>query len=155
MVNLETAITERGEPVPGKVYHFRSPASAFTALKSAGVDVVNMANNHSLDYGPVGMQDTFDAIAASKLPVIGIGHNAAEAYKPYRTVVNGQRIAILSAVDWWNQLVTVVGDRHAAGARLLDRTHPAPGCGAERAIPGRHTGRVPPLGHRGHVVRIR
>ena len=100
MVNLETAITERGDPVAGKVYHFRSPASAFTALKSAGVDVVNMANNHALDYGPVGMQDTFDAIAASKLPVIGIGHNAAEAYKPYRTVVKGQRIAILSAVDW-------------------------------------------------------
>lgn len=100
MVNLETAITERGEPVAGKVYHFRSPASSFTALKAAGVDVVNMANNHALDYGPVGMQDTFDAIAASKLPVIGIGHNAAEAYRPYRTVVKGQRIAILSALDW-------------------------------------------------------
>jgi hypothetical protein len=100
MVNLETAITDRGEPVAGKVYHFRSPASAFTALEAAGVDVVNMANNHSLDYGPVGMQDTFDAIASSKVPVIGIGHNAAEAYRPYRTVVKGQRIAILSAVDW-------------------------------------------------------
>ena len=100
MVNLETAITERGDPVAGKVYHFRSPATAFTALKSAGVDVVNMANNHALDYGPVGMQDTFDAIAASKFPVIGIGHNAAEAFKPYRTVVKGQRIAIVSAVDW-------------------------------------------------------
>jgi poly-gamma-glutamate synthesis protein (capsule biosynthesis protein) len=100
MVNLETAITERGDPVAGKVYHFRSPATAFIALKSAGVDVVNMANNHALDYGPVGMQDTFDAIAATKLPVIGIGHNAAEAFKPYRTVVNGQRIAILGAVDW-------------------------------------------------------
>ena len=69
-------------------------------MKSAGVDVVNMANNHALDYGPVGMQDTFDAIAASKLPVIGIGHNAAEAYRPYRTVIKGQRIAIFGALDW-------------------------------------------------------
>jgi poly-gamma-glutamate synthesis protein (capsule biosynthesis protein) len=59
-----------------------------------------MANNHALDYGPVGMQDTFDAIAKSKLPVIGIGHDAAEAYKPYRTVIKGQRIAIFSALDW-------------------------------------------------------
>ena len=32
--------------------------------------------------------------------MIGIGHNAAEAFKPYRTVIKGQRIAILSAVDW-------------------------------------------------------
>ena len=100
MVNLETAITERGEPVPGKNFHFRSPALSFTALKAAGVDVVNMANNHALDYGPVGMQDTFDAIASSGFPVIGIGHNVTEAFQPYRTVIKGQRIAILSAVDW-------------------------------------------------------
>jgi hypothetical protein len=100
MVNLETAITERGEPVPGKNFHFRSPPLAFTALKAAGIDVVNMANNHALDYGPVGMQDTFDAIQSSGFPVTGIGHNAAEAFQPYRSVIKGQRIAIVSAVDW-------------------------------------------------------
>ncbi|HEX6477148.1 MAG TPA: CapA family protein [Acidimicrobiales bacterium] len=100
MVNLETAITDRGAPVPGKNFHFRSPAESFVALKSAGVDVVNMANNHALDYGPVGMEDTFAAIASSKLPVVGIGTNATEAYAPYRTVIKGQRIAIFGAVDW-------------------------------------------------------
>ena len=36
-----------------------------------------MANNHALDYGPAGMQDTFDAIAAYRFPVVGIGHDAA------------------------------------------------------------------------------
>jgi hypothetical protein len=100
MVNLETAITDRGEPVPGKNFHFRSPALSFAALRAAGIDVVNMANNHALDYGPVGMEDTFDAIQSSGFPVTGIGHNAAEAFQPYRIVVKGQRIAILSAVDW-------------------------------------------------------
>jgi hypothetical protein len=100
VVNLETAITERGEPVAGKNFHFRSPASSFTALKSAGVDVVSMANNHALDYGPVGMEDTFTAIDDAKLPVIGIGRDADAAYAPFRTVVRGQRIAIFSAVDW-------------------------------------------------------
>ena len=100
MVNLETAVTDRGDPVPGKNYHFRSPAASFEALRAAGVDVVNMANNHALDYGPVGMDDTFAAIASAKLPVVGIGHNAAEAYRPYRTTVNGQRVAIFSATDW-------------------------------------------------------
>src|SRR5262249_21923859 len=61
--------------------------------------VVNMANNHALDYGPVGMDDTFAAIDASKFPVVGIGHDAAEAYRPYRTVIKGQRIAIFGALD--------------------------------------------------------
>ena len=100
MVNLETAVTDRGAPVAGKNYHFRSPAASFTALKAAGVDVVNMANNHALDYGPAGMADTFAAIAAAKIPVTGIGHDAAEAYRPYRTTIKGQRIAVLSATDW-------------------------------------------------------
>ena len=100
MVNLETAITDRGAPVAGKNYHFRSPAASFTALKAAGVDVVAMANNHALDYGPDGMHDTFAAIDDSGLPVIGIGRDAAEAYAPYRTVIKGQRIAILNALDW-------------------------------------------------------
>jgi poly-gamma-glutamate synthesis protein (capsule biosynthesis protein) len=68
MVNLETAITQRGEPVPGKAFHFRSPPESFVALKAAGVDVVTMANNHALDYGPIGMEDTFDAIAHYRFP---------------------------------------------------------------------------------------
>ena len=100
MVNLESVIMERGEPVPGKNFHFRSPALSFTALKAAGIDVANMANNHALDYGVVGMQDTFAAIQSSGFPVTEIGHNAAEAFQPYRKVIKGQRIAILSVVDW-------------------------------------------------------
>ena len=100
MVNLETAITDRGEPVAGKAFHFRSPALSFDALKAAGVDVVGMANNHALDYGPVGLSDTFDAIAASGMPVLGVGRDATEAFRPYLTSINDQRIAIFAATDW-------------------------------------------------------
>ena len=125
MVNLETAITTRGEPVAGKNFHFRSPAASFSALRAAGVDVVNMANNHALDYGPIGVQDTFDAITASKFPVVGIGHNAAEAYRPYRTTIKGQRIAILSALDWLEPGLIAgwsATDTQAGVAFSIDRT---------------------------------
>jgi hypothetical protein len=125
MINLETAVTDRGDPTAGKNYHFRSPAESFRALKAAGVDVVNMANNHALDFGPVGMQDTFAAIAAAKLPVTGIGHDAAEAYRPYRTTIKGQRIAILSATDWLEpELVSswAATDTQPGLAFSIDRT---------------------------------
>lgn len=125
MVNVETAITQGGEPVAGKNYHFRSPAQTFDALQAAGVDVVNMANNHSLDYGPSGMQDTFAAIAASKLPVTGIGHDADEAYRPYRTTIKGQRIAIVSASDWLEPALVPswsATDAQAGIAFSIDRT---------------------------------
>jgi poly-gamma-glutamate synthesis protein (capsule biosynthesis protein) len=125
MVNLETAITERGTPVAGKNFHFRSPAESLTALKAAGVDVINMANNHALDYGPIGMEDTFDAIAASQMPVVGIGHNATEAYRPFRTVIHGQRIAIFGAVDWLEPALIPrwsATDRQPGLAFSIDRT---------------------------------
>jgi poly-gamma-glutamate synthesis protein (capsule biosynthesis protein) len=99
VVNLETAITERGTPAD-KAYVFRAPASALTALASAGVDAASMANNHGLDYGPDGLADSLAAKASTTTPsVIGIGANAAEAYAPYRVEVKGQRVAVIAATQ--------------------------------------------------------
>ncbi|GGO69810.1 CapA family protein [Nonomuraea cavernae] len=99
MINLETAITTGGTPAPGKQYTFRAPASAFTALKAAGVDVVSMANNHGMDYMETGLADSLAAIKRSRFPVVGIGKDEAEAYKPYRKVVNGNRVSIIGATQ--------------------------------------------------------
>lgn len=93
MVNLESAITERGVEEP-KQFHFRAPASALQALAAAGVDVVTMANNHAVDYGPVGLEDTLAAAATGPMPVVGIGPDAATAFAPYRTQVRGVAISI-------------------------------------------------------------
>jgi hypothetical protein len=98
MVNLETAVTERGVPQP-KQFNFRAPPSAFTALAAGGVDVTTMANNHGMDYGTVGLNDSLDAIRVTRFPVVGIGADAAHAYAPYRRVVRGQRIAIIGATQ--------------------------------------------------------
>lgn len=99
MVNLETAVTTGGTATPGKTYTFRAPPSAFTALRRGGVDVVNMANNHGLDYGDVGLEDSLAAAKAAEFPVVGIGNNAAEAYAPYTVTVKGQRISIIGATQ--------------------------------------------------------
>lgn len=107
MVNLETAITTRGAP-QGKSFTFRAPASAFAALEAAGVDLVTMANNHGMDFGPVGLADSIQAADDADFPVVGIGRDADEAFRPYRITVNGQRIAIIGA--------TQVLDSNLAGA---------------------------------------
>jgi poly-gamma-glutamate synthesis protein (capsule biosynthesis protein) len=94
MVNLETAVTERGTPEP-KQFHFRAPATAYDALKAAGVDVATLANNHTLDYGRVGLDDTLNAAKQRSFPIVGAGENAAEAYAPWITEVKGVKIAFL------------------------------------------------------------
>jgi Bacterial capsule synthesis protein PGA_cap len=98
VVNLETAITERGTP-SAKTYNFRAPASALTALAAAGIDTASLANNHGLDYGPEGLEDTLAAEQVTGFDLIGIGRNAAEAYAPHRIEVKGQRIAIIGATQ--------------------------------------------------------
>src|SRR4029453_2443359 len=75
VVNLETAITERGTPA-AKDFTFRAPPTALTALKAAGVDVVTMANNHGEDFGLVGLRDSLAAAKAAKFPVVGVGRDA-------------------------------------------------------------------------------
>jgi poly-gamma-glutamate capsule biosynthesis protein CapA/YwtB (metallophosphatase superfamily) len=94
MVNLETAVTDRGTPEP-KQFHFRAPSTAFEAILAAGIDVVTMANNHALDYGRVGLDDSLGAAKAAGMPVVGIGEDAAHAYAPFVAEVKGVKIAFL------------------------------------------------------------
>ncbi len=93
-LNLETSVTSRGTPQP-KTYHFRTTPLAFTALRDAGVDLVTMANNHVLDYGQTGLADTLAAAQAARFPYVGIGTDAAAAWAPYVTTINGTKIAII------------------------------------------------------------
>lgn len=97
MVNLETALTEGGSPVPGKPFTWRTHAGALDAVAGAGVDLVTMANNHAVDYGEAGLADTFDAIDSSPIPVVGIGRDASEAFAPEILEVRGVKVAFVSA----------------------------------------------------------
>lgn len=99
MVNLETAITTAGTQAPGKEYAFRAPATAFTALKEAGVDVTSMANNHGMDFMESGLRDSLKAIRRTGFPTVGIGKDADQAFKAYRTTVKGNRLAIVGATQ--------------------------------------------------------
>jgi Bacterial capsule synthesis protein PGA_cap len=98
VVNLETAITERGTPAP-KDFTFRAPPPALAALKEAGVDVASMANNHGLDFGVVGLRDSLAAAKAASFPVIGVGRDADEAYRAHLVTIKGQRIAVIGATQ--------------------------------------------------------
>lgn len=115
MVNLETAITTGGTPAPGKQFTFRAPPSALTALRRAGVDVASMANNHGMDYMEEGLRDSLAAIKRSGFPIVGIGRDADQAYRAYRTTVKGNRIAIVGATqvldDNLVQAWTATGDK--------------------------------------------
>ena len=87
-----------GAPVV-KEFVFSAPPSAFAALRGGGVDVASMANNHGLDFGESGLRDSLAAARRYRFPVIGIGLDGKQAYRPFRRTINGQRIAVIGATQ--------------------------------------------------------
>jgi poly-gamma-glutamate capsule biosynthesis protein CapA/YwtB (metallophosphatase superfamily) len=94
IANLETPVTNRGD-VQKKDYVYRSSPMALPAFKEAGVDMVNLANNHVMDYGKEGLLDTFDNLKKIGIPYIGAGKDAGEAYSPVIVEKQGIKIAFL------------------------------------------------------------
>lgn len=96
VVNLETAIATGGTP-EDKNYTFRTPPTALDALQAAGVDVVTMANNHGVDYGRTGLEESLDAKRNGPIDVIGIGEDDDEAFAPAIHDIRGTKIAVIGA----------------------------------------------------------
>jgi poly-gamma-glutamate synthesis protein (capsule biosynthesis protein) len=92
--NLEGALTERGEPWP-KGYNFRTPPRFASGLRDAGLDIVSLANNHTMDFGVVGLEDTLDALDAASVRRIGAGRTGIEAAQPAVLEANGLRVAFI------------------------------------------------------------
>ena len=94
MVNVETAVSRRGTPA-AKSFVFRAPDSLWRALAAAGVDVVTLANNHSLDYGPLALADTIRGARRAGLAVVGAGRDPSEAYAPAVVEHDGRTVAFV------------------------------------------------------------
>lgn len=95
VANLEFALSDRGEPARGKIYPHKGPAGALTALVDAGLDAVNLANNHVLDYGDEPLLDTLAGLAESGISAFGAGRNATEAARPVVLECGGLKIGLL------------------------------------------------------------
>ncbi|ADB48724.1 CapA family protein [Conexibacter woesei] len=99
IVNLETAVTRDGDcpDRQPKQFAFAAPESAFAALRSAGVTVASGANNHGMDCGRAGLEQTLAAARGAGVPLIGVGVHEEAAFKPFVVEKHGQRIAIVAA----------------------------------------------------------
>lgn len=98
VVNLETAVTTGGTKVD-KQFAFRAPPRAMRALADAGVDAVTVANNHGMDYGASGLQDTLEAGREAGLPVLGAGDDVDDAFRPLRLEPQGVPVSVIAATD--------------------------------------------------------
>lgn len=92
LVNLETTLTDASWPATKK-FRFKGDPSYAKILKEASVEVVNIANNHTMDYLQEGFDDTLSA-----LKIAGVEYSGRE-YVP-RIAVKGIKVAFIGYTAW-------------------------------------------------------
>lgn len=97
IINLETAITTSEEPWPFKGIHYRMHPENIGVLTVAGIDCCALANNHVLDWGYPGLEQTLATLQQANINSAGAGPNASQAKAPVLLPVTGKgRVVIFS-----------------------------------------------------------
>lgn len=106
MVNNEFPFSDRGTPMADKQFTFRCSPGYVKALNEMGVDVVSLANNHTLDYGREALSDTFVALDGAGILYGGAGDSAERAKQVQVIEANGKKYGFIAVsrvvptADW-------------------------------------------------------
>jgi poly-gamma-glutamate synthesis protein (capsule biosynthesis protein) len=96
MAQVERLFTTRGSFQEATLgFHSRVEPSLVQAYTRAGIDVVGLASNHSLDWGIEGLTDTLDCFRDAGRKTLGVGRTLREAREPVVLERNGVRVGLL------------------------------------------------------------
>ncbi len=96
VANLETSVSTRGATKKPEGFGFRSDPSTLQGLEFGSIDLVSLANNHSLDYGEDALVDTMKHLDDRGIRHAGAGKNLEEAEQMITMERNGLTIGFLS-----------------------------------------------------------
>jgi poly-gamma-glutamate synthesis protein (capsule biosynthesis protein) len=99
MVNLENPLTRSTLRRPNKQFNFKADPESVKVLTEGGIDIVNLANNHTMDYEEPGLVETMATLDQAGIKTVGAGRDIKEARRPTIIEVKGQRIAYLGYYD--------------------------------------------------------
>ncbi len=100
--NLEFSINEHPE-LQRPFYNFRAPREFAWEVASIGINMVSMANNHALDFGPEGLKECLRALDLTSITHAGAGATLAAAHAPgtHRVQSRTTRFSLLSYMRYW------------------------------------------------------
>lgn len=98
IINLETAITHSSTPWPNKAVNYRMSPDNIECLKYAGISACSLANNHVLDWGYPGLDETLETLTNAGIAHAGAGRNLEEARQPASLDIagSGQRLLLFA-----------------------------------------------------------
>jgi len=95
VANLESPIARGGSEYPGKRFRFRADPELAGALKRSGINLVTLANNHTMDFGGQALVETMKNLESAGIAWIGAGGNLDEARKGALYTIKGKKFAFL------------------------------------------------------------
>ncbi len=97
IINLETAITTSDAYWRGKGINYRMHPLNTPCLSAAGIDCCVLANNHVLDWGYAGLDETLDSLHAAGIRTAGAGRSIEQALQPALfELAGGGRVLVFS-----------------------------------------------------------
>ena len=97
IINLETSVTKSGDYWQGKGINYRMHPENIPAITAAGVDVAVLANNHVLDWGYKGLEETIHTLEKVGVGHAGAGSNLKAAEAPaIREIAGKGRVIVFS-----------------------------------------------------------
>jgi len=98
IINLETSVTESDDYWEGKQIHYRMHPENIDCVTEAEIDVCSLANNHVLDWGYTGLEETLETLRKAGIRGVGAGKNLMEAESPAIVEVTGKGRVIAFAL---------------------------------------------------------
>lgn len=95
--NLEGPISLSGIPEEDKQFIFRAAPQSAKLLAEAGIDIVSIANNHTLDYGEEALEDTFESLELCGIKYAGAGRDIDSASRPVYMENNRMKVAFIAS----------------------------------------------------------
>jgi poly-gamma-glutamate synthesis protein (capsule biosynthesis protein) len=100
-VNMETPVAP-AHSHGTKAFLFDAPLALPEALKASGIKIVSFANNHVMDQGWAGFDETREHLREVGLLFAGTSDNTATAWQPVITEANGIKVGWLGMTRWLN-----------------------------------------------------
>jgi poly-gamma-glutamate capsule biosynthesis protein CapA/YwtB (metallophosphatase superfamily) len=98
LINLETSITTSNDFAPRKAVHYRMHPENVGCVAAIGPDVCALANNHILDFGYRGLEDTLRVVNDAEIQCAGAGLDIQEAERPATVDIGGGARAVICSV---------------------------------------------------------
>lgn len=112
ITNLEAPLSNYNKAIQKTGPAIKALPKTAKGLKYAGFNLLTLANNHIMDFGAQGLNDTLKELEKEEIENLGAGKNFEDAQKTFLKEIKGLKLAFLNFAE--NEWATTQGNEPGA-----------------------------------------